>query len=134
MFGSTSAPSRKRDEILSLARQIKLLTQVESNPDFWVIQWSSFAMLLLGQGLQRSVSSHPRAGKTAGEIQTSSFPTWTLLGDPERIPKARTYTPPSPKHSCVQLHTCLLPLAVSVLTHGRLGESPRASWSGCPAE
>lgn len=57
----------------------KLLTQVESNPGFWIIQWDSFAMLLSGKGLRRCLSSHPRAGKTAGEIQTLRFPAWMSL-------------------------------------------------------
>lgn len=67
----------------------ELLTQVESNPGFWIIQWGSFAMLLLGRGLWRCLSSHPRAGKIAGEIQTWSFPAWMPLGHPEEIPKSR---------------------------------------------
>lgn len=66
----------------------KLLTQVELNPGFWITQWGSFAMLLLGKGLQRCLSSHPRAGKTSGEIQTLSFAAWMPLDNPEEIPKS----------------------------------------------
>lgn len=46
-------------------------------------------MLLLGEGLQKCLSSHLRACKTAGGIHTSSLPTWTFLGNAGRIPKAR---------------------------------------------
>lgn len=110
----------------------KLLTQVEPNPGFWIIHWGSFAMLLLGTGLWRCLSSHSRAGKTAEEIQTLSFPLWRPLGYPEEIPTSRMgfYTLPSPKHSCVQPHMCLMPLAVpytvSLLTHRQLSKF----WSG----
>lgn len=67
----------------------KLLTQVESNSGFWIIHWGSFAMLGLGKGLWRGLSSHPRAGKTGGEIQTWSFPAWMPLGHPKEIAKSR---------------------------------------------
>lgn len=105
---------------------------MESNPGFWVIQWSSFAMLLLGEELQRCLSSYPRAGKTAGEIQTSSFPTWIFLGNPERIKRQgrkQPYTLPSLKHSCIQQHTCLLPLARSTQSLSSVTDAS----ANCPA-
>lgn len=107
----------------------KLLTQVESNPGFWIIHWGSFAMLLLGKGLWRCLSSHPRAGKTAGEIQTRSFPAGMPLGHAEEIPKSRMGLCRSKLHTalskaqqlCSATCACLLPLALpctaSLLTH-----------------
>lgn len=53
---------------------------------------SSGALLqccFLGEGLQRRLNSHPRAGKAAAEIQTWSFPTRMFLDNPGRIPRAR---------------------------------------------
>lgn len=125
----------------------KLLTQVESNPGFWIIQWGSFAMLLLGKGLQRCLSSHPRAGKTAGEIQALSFPAWMPLGNPEEIPKSRmgfcrsNLTRCSLQSTAVLNHVCaccpwLCPAqSLSSLTHGSansgvailVNESPNSS-------
>lgn len=111
----------------------KLLTQVQPNPGFWIIQWDSFAMFLLGTGLWRCLSSHPRAGKTAGDIQTWSFPPWLPLGHLEEIPTLRmgfcrnnlTHCPL--QSTAVYSHICaccpwLCP-TVSLLTHRRSANS-----------